>query len=108
MTVPVQPLIVRLVFNTKAPAHAKAPVPVNVAIVDALASRLAHAGDPERVTVPVPLLASKKTLSDVVGAATPGVPPDVLAQCVVVDASQVPVPLPATATQNFDDILKSF
>jgi hypothetical protein len=44
------------------------------------------------VTVPLPELASKITLSPVVGTDWPPAPPDVPAQCVVSEASHVPVP----------------
>jgi hypothetical protein len=49
------------------------------------------------VTVPVPELVSKVTVSAFVGAAVPPAPPDAVAQLVVVVASQVPAP----PTQNF-------
>jgi hypothetical protein len=44
------------------------------------------------VTVPPPELASKVTVSADVGTDWPPAPPDDAAQCVVVAASQVPVP----------------
>ena len=45
-----------------------------------------------KLIVPPPLLLSKITVSEEVGTAAPPEPPEVVLQCVVVDASQVPVP----------------
>lgn len=78
------------------PAHVRAPAPVNVSTVEADASMLAHAGDVPMVTVPVPLLASKNTASDVDGTDAPPPPPVVADQLVVVALFHVPDP----PTQN--------
>lgn len=101
-------LVPRLIDRVVEPLLLNAPVNVSVGLLTLkssvkpdMASAVSVPKDlPLRVassvTVPVPELPSKVGLSPVVGADAPPDPPEVDAQCVVDDASQVPVP----PTQN--------
>jgi hypothetical protein len=86
------------------PAKFKAPsVKVNVLTIERFAPSVKPkvevfkvtveaVASPDVVQVPVPELESKVTVSAVVGFNTVGTPPEVIANCVLPVADQVPVP----------------
>jgi hypothetical protein len=88
------PVADQVVFVTivKLPAQLRVPVDENVNAEEPVVSNDKQARAPVIVTVPVPELALKNTLSAVVGTDAPPPPPEVADQLVVVVVSHVPVP----------------
>jgi len=89
--VPVADQVV-FVTSVKLPAQLRVPVDENVNAEDPVQSNDKQASAPVIVTVPVPELALKNTLSAMVGTEAPPPPPEVADQLVVVVVSHVPVP----------------